>query len=146
MTASCIYLQFPFLTCTLYMDVLYFTVLQICCFQLDMLSFQINYEQLICVSFMKIVLLIYWAWVIFQIKVVDIPRAIILFPLLYSLFSDICCFLDGRLKLEIESEGCGIFALCKMNGPIPESTCDLTSLVLYLKLIDNPLKQLLTNN
>lgn len=118
-------------------------VLQIWYFQLDILSFQSNYELLICVS---LVLLICWSWVIFQMKVIDTPGPSILFSLLHPFFNDIWRFLAGWLKLEIQSEGCGVFALCKMNDPIPESTCDLTSLVLYLKLINSPLQQLGTSN
>ena len=58
----------------------------------------------------------------------------------------ICYLLDDGLELEIQSEDYGIFPFCRMNGPLPELTCDLTSLVLYLKLIYSPLKLLLTNN
>ena len=79
-------------------------------------------------------------------KVIDTPGPSILFSLLHPFFNDIWRFLAGWLKLEIQSEGCGVFALCKMNDPIPESTCDLTSLVLYLKLINSPLQQLGTSN
>lgn len=102
--------------------------------------------KLMCAWFMKMVLLICGAWIIFHMKVINIPWAIILFSLPQSLFSDICHLLDDGLELEIQSEDYGIFPFCRMNGPLPELTCDLTSLVLYLKLIYSPLKLLLTNN
>lgn len=51
----------PLLKYTLYTGMYAVFYLQVCNFQLDMLSFLINYELLICVSFVKIVLLICWA-------------------------------------------------------------------------------------
>lgn len=87
-----------------------------------------------------------WGLNYFSHKGDKYPRAIILFSLPQSLFSDIRYLLDDGLELEIQSEDYGIFPFCRMNGPLPELTCDLTSLVLYLKLIYSPLKLLLTNN
>lgn len=101
--------------------------------------------KLMCAWFMKMVLLICVAWIIFHIKVINIPWAIILFSLPQSLFSDML-FAGWQARIRNTVWRLWNLPFLQMNAPLPELTCDLTSLVLYLKLIYSPLKLLLTNN